>query len=444
MAVSKRLRYEILRRDNHTCRYCGAAAPDVPLRVDHVTPVALGGTDEPTNLATSCEPCNSGKSSASPDAHHVANVSDDALRWADAMKQAAENLRAQETPKLEYRDAFLAEWNRWHLGKDEDKKVPLPNDWKQAMDRFRVAGIPTWMWADIVDIGMANEKVKPENTFRYICGIAWNKVSALQAEARRIVGPSPTSATLDSRTAVLDAAFTLWRCGVADWEEPATEQQQDEFCQSLDALTEEDLFTPERIIQATQHATYFGISNIADAVRRMDRDSAWRAWISAWPTTWVRNNESDNPWDGKWIGGPTEWQEEWVKDQIDKLLDAGIYAPRVVRAASHAGLCKSGRIYSGLSDDELQATGVSGWQSQASELWRAAFMASGETEPSDDERQKFFVGLRRIAEDGDYYLADVYEAASAAGSYRDADFTTCLTRHLSVFEAAALPLGGEN
>lgn len=63
MAVSKRLRYEILRRDNHTCRYCGASAPDVPLRVDHVTPVALGGSDKPENLVTSCEPCNSGKSS---------------------------------------------------------------------------------------------------------------------------------------------------------------------------------------------------------------------------------------------------------------------------------------------------------------------------------------------------------------------------------------------
>ncbi len=66
MAVSKRLRYEILRRDNHTCRYCGAAAPDVPLRVDHVTPVALGGSDKPENLVTSCEPCNSGKSSTIP------------------------------------------------------------------------------------------------------------------------------------------------------------------------------------------------------------------------------------------------------------------------------------------------------------------------------------------------------------------------------------------
>ncbi|MCZ7413118.1 HNH endonuclease [Streptomyces sp. WMMC897] len=63
MAVSKRLRYEILRRDNHACRYCGATAPSVPLRVDHVVPVALGGEDHPNNLVTSCEPCNNGKSS---------------------------------------------------------------------------------------------------------------------------------------------------------------------------------------------------------------------------------------------------------------------------------------------------------------------------------------------------------------------------------------------
>ena len=54
MAVTKRMRFEILRRDNHACRYCGATAPDVKLAVDHVTPVALGGTDSPDNLVASC------------------------------------------------------------------------------------------------------------------------------------------------------------------------------------------------------------------------------------------------------------------------------------------------------------------------------------------------------------------------------------------------------
>lgn len=61
MAVSKRLRYEVLLRDGFTCRYCGAKAPDVLLEVDHVIPRTLGGTDDLTNLVTACEPCNQGK-----------------------------------------------------------------------------------------------------------------------------------------------------------------------------------------------------------------------------------------------------------------------------------------------------------------------------------------------------------------------------------------------
>ncbi|WP_078628685.1 HNH endonuclease [Streptomyces sp. NRRL F-2664] len=56
MPVSNRLRFEVLRRDRYTCRYCGGSAPDVVLRVDHVVPVALGGTDTPDNLVAACEP----------------------------------------------------------------------------------------------------------------------------------------------------------------------------------------------------------------------------------------------------------------------------------------------------------------------------------------------------------------------------------------------------
>ncbi|MFE7187990.1 HNH endonuclease, partial [Streptomyces erythrochromogenes] len=129
MAVSKRLRYEILRRDNHTCRYCGAAAPDAPLRIDHVTPVALGGTDTADNLVTACEPCNSGKTSTTTDAATVADVKQDALRWAEAMKQAAANLTAADRHKAAYRDAFLAEWNRWGAGKGKQRReIDLPKD----------------------------------------------------------------------------------------------------------------------------------------------------------------------------------------------------------------------------------------------------------------------------------------------------------------------------
>lgn len=77
MAVSRRLRFEILRRDGHTCRYCGAKAPEAALTVDHVIPVALGGGDEPNNLVAACSDCNSGKSSVPADAAVVEDVDED-------------------------------------------------------------------------------------------------------------------------------------------------------------------------------------------------------------------------------------------------------------------------------------------------------------------------------------------------------------------------------
>jgi len=55
------LRYDVLKRDNFTCQYCGQFAPNVILQVDHKIEVALGGTDDIDNLITSCIACNQGK-----------------------------------------------------------------------------------------------------------------------------------------------------------------------------------------------------------------------------------------------------------------------------------------------------------------------------------------------------------------------------------------------
>jgi hypothetical protein len=93
MAVSKRLRYEILRRDNHACRYCGATAPDVKLNVDHVIPTSLGGSDAPTNLVTACADCNGGKTSSMPNAMPVADVSQENFQRAAALHREAESRR---------------------------------------------------------------------------------------------------------------------------------------------------------------------------------------------------------------------------------------------------------------------------------------------------------------------------------------------------------------
>lgn len=62
MALSKRTRFEIFKRDGFTCQYCGQRPPDVILEVDHIDPSSKGGSDEEINLITSCFACNRGKS----------------------------------------------------------------------------------------------------------------------------------------------------------------------------------------------------------------------------------------------------------------------------------------------------------------------------------------------------------------------------------------------
>lgn len=65
MAVGVRTRFDVFKRDDFTCKYCGKKSPEVVLEVDHIVPVCEGGTDDPINLATSCWDCNHGKAGVS-------------------------------------------------------------------------------------------------------------------------------------------------------------------------------------------------------------------------------------------------------------------------------------------------------------------------------------------------------------------------------------------
>lgn len=64
--ISSRTRYDVLSCYNFSCFYCGARAPEVALQVDHVVPVAKGGTNKPWNLVPACHACNAGKSDSVP------------------------------------------------------------------------------------------------------------------------------------------------------------------------------------------------------------------------------------------------------------------------------------------------------------------------------------------------------------------------------------------
>jgi hypothetical protein len=182
MAVSKRLRFEILRRDNHTCRYCGATTPGVRLVVDHVVPETLGGRSEPENLVTACEACNNGKSSVPPDATTVANVSQDAIRWARALAQARAIRRLRIEEREAYVNYFNALWAEWTRG---GQSVPLDDDWRASLARFFEYEVEPEDLKHAVETAMAST-VPVGRTFRYFCGVVWRIIRQLQEAATDI------------------------------------------------------------------------------------------------------------------------------------------------------------------------------------------------------------------------------------------------------------------
>ena len=61
--LSSSQRFKIFKRDKYRCQICGASSDDNKrLEIDHKTPVAKGGSNEPKNLWVLCFDCNRGKS----------------------------------------------------------------------------------------------------------------------------------------------------------------------------------------------------------------------------------------------------------------------------------------------------------------------------------------------------------------------------------------------
>lgn len=106
VAISKKLRFEIFKRDSFKCQYCGKSAPDVILHVDHINPVKRGGKNDSLNLITSCIDCNLGKGAVTLDDNSVISKQ---------QKQLQEISERREQLKL------MTKWRDELLKLEEDK-----------------------------------------------------------------------------------------------------------------------------------------------------------------------------------------------------------------------------------------------------------------------------------------------------------------------------------
>ena len=192
--LSKKTRFEVFKRDKFTCQYCGRMAPDVILEVDHIKPVAEGGTNKMINLITSCRGCNRGKGKV--------KLSDDA-EIKKQQQQLAELAEKRDQLKM------LMEW-RTELSSLQQEEVEYICDyWETANGQFSLNesgraiamhylkqfSLPEIL--DGIDIALAqyfrgtkrigNDKACIENAWNKVGGICYNRRKQKEQEDGRMV-----------------------------------------------------------------------------------------------------------------------------------------------------------------------------------------------------------------------------------------------------------------
>ena len=169
-SLSKKVRFEIFKRDGFCCQYCGAKPPKIPLEVDHILPVSKGGGNEDYNLITSCFDCNRGKSNKELSISPISTI-----KKAEKMKIA--QLQYKEIQKLLKKEKEIIESQ---IQEVEDVLNRFYED-KCFSDKFRVSVKTFLLKLEVSEVCDSMEKAccKMRNirdVIPYFCGICWNKI----------------------------------------------------------------------------------------------------------------------------------------------------------------------------------------------------------------------------------------------------------------------------
>lgn len=171
-SISKRLRFEVFKRDEFACQYCGATPPGSVLEVDHIDPVALGGLDEMDNLITACFACNRGKS-ANPLTTIPQSLADKAAETAEREAQIAGYQAILKAKRDRLEDDVWSVFFRWR--EQEETTHERFNTVKRFVERIGLDAV-----LDAVDITLAAHIRSQKGEFLYFCKVCWNKVSEIE------------------------------------------------------------------------------------------------------------------------------------------------------------------------------------------------------------------------------------------------------------------------
>lgn len=169
--IGKKLRFEVFKRDGFTCAYCGATPPSVILQVDHIHPVADGGTNDSDNLITSCQPCNIGKG-----ANLLSKIPATLQQKAAMIKEQEEQLKAYYEVIKEQKERIDDEM--WQIADiiDPGSSVSgMDRGWLRSIKYF-LQNLGFYQVEDAAEIAISRFRYGGKKTFLYFCGICHNKI----------------------------------------------------------------------------------------------------------------------------------------------------------------------------------------------------------------------------------------------------------------------------
>lgn len=162
-------RFEVFKRDNFTCQYCGRKVPEVVLELDHIIPKSKLGIDTLENYITSCFDCNRGKGDRL--------LTDKKTR--DKIQENLKELQERESQLKEYSKFIKAKQRRIKKDIDEisDKWSFLAGKESLFSEKGRLSIkrlLANFTKEDIMEAMELSIKVENlEGRFKYMCGILW-------------------------------------------------------------------------------------------------------------------------------------------------------------------------------------------------------------------------------------------------------------------------------
>lgn len=177
MPLRPSVRFEVFKRDGFTCQYCGRKTPAIVLEVDHIIPIAGGGTDDIENLVTACWDCNRGKGARDLDSR--APVPDLEERAGLIMEREAQIRVYNEAKQTERerKDRDFAEvWEHWFDAWSKDELPRWHTPWESTL-RAYIEQIGKHEVMDAMDIAQNRFRAIKSDAVRYFVGVLKRKVA---------------------------------------------------------------------------------------------------------------------------------------------------------------------------------------------------------------------------------------------------------------------------